>query len=129
VTFSSVGNLLQDFVIYMCRGTSCLDALLVSITVFYFSGVVFILLQSVEENSPISSFFLQSFLFNLLPSLFFLDIFQYAAESCCSKSSHRLVSFNPLKTEFLPNSIYKLSSYLTGNTLRLHYEAQPINAV
>jgi hypothetical protein len=25
--------------------------------------------------------------------------------------------------------IYKLSSYLTGNTLRLRYKAQPVNAV
>jgi hypothetical protein len=33
------------------------------------------------------------------------------------------------KTEFLLNNIYKLSSYLTGNTLRLRYKAQPVNAV
>jgi hypothetical protein len=38
-------------------------------------------------------------------------------------------SFNPLKTEFLLNDIYKSSSYLTGNTLRLHHKAQPVNAV
>jgi hypothetical protein len=38
-------------------------------------------------------------------------------------------SVNPLKTEFLLNNIYKFSSYLTGNTLRLHYKAQPVNAV
>jgi hypothetical protein len=37
--------------------------------------------------------------------------------------------FNPLKTEFPLNNIYKFSPYLTGNTLRLHYKAQPVNAV
>jgi hypothetical protein len=37
--------------------------------------------------------------------------------------------FNPLKTEFLHSFIYKSSSYLTGNTIRLHYKAQPVNAV
>jgi hypothetical protein len=26
-------------------------------------------------------------------------------------------------------NIYKFSSYLTGNTLRLRYKAQPVNAV
>jgi hypothetical protein len=36
---------------------------------------------------------------------------------------------NPLKTEFLQNFIYKSSPYLTGNILRLHYRAQPVNAV
>jgi hypothetical protein len=36
---------------------------------------------------------------------------------------------NSLKTEYLLNNIYKFSSYLTGNTLRLHYKAQPVNAV
>jgi hypothetical protein len=36
---------------------------------------------------------------------------------------------NPIKTGFLPNNIYKCSLYLTGNTLRLHYKAQPVNAV
>jgi hypothetical protein len=41
-------------------------------------------------------------------------------------SSYR---FNPLKTEFLLNSIYESSSYLTGNTLRLRYKDQPVNAV
>jgi hypothetical protein len=35
----------------------------------------------------------------------------------------------PLKTEFLLNNTYKFSPYLTGNTLRLHYKAQPVNAV
>jgi hypothetical protein len=38
-------------------------------------------------------------------------------------------SLNPLKTEFLLTNIYKSSSYLTGNTLRLRYKAQPVNAV
>jgi hypothetical protein len=36
---------------------------------------------------------------------------------------------NPLKTGFLLNNIYESSPYLTGNTLRLHYKAQPVNAV
>jgi hypothetical protein len=36
---------------------------------------------------------------------------------------------NPLKTEFLLNNIYKFSSYLTGNILRLRYKAQLVNAV
>jgi hypothetical protein len=31
--------------------------------------------------------------------------------------------------EFLQNYIYKFSSYLTGNTLRLRYKAQPVNAI
>jgi hypothetical protein len=35
-------------------------------------------------------------------------------------------SINPLKTEFLLNNIYKSSSYLTRNTLRLRYKAQPL---
>jgi hypothetical protein len=35
---------------------------------------------------------------------------------------------SPLKTEFLLNNISKSNSYLTGNTLRLHYKAQPVNA-
>jgi hypothetical protein len=34
----------------------------------------------------------------------------------------------PLKTKFLHNFIYKSSSYLTGNTLRLHFKAQQVNA-
>jgi hypothetical protein len=37
--------------------------------------------------------------------------------------------FNPLKTEFLHSCIYKSSPYHTENTLRLHYKAQPVNAV
>jgi hypothetical protein len=32
-------------------------------------------------------------------------------------------------TEFLLCNIYKSSPYLTGNTLRLRYKAQPVNAV
>jgi hypothetical protein len=38
-------------------------------------------------------------------------------------------SFNLSKTEFFLNTVYKLSPYLTGNTLRLPYKAQPVNAV
>jgi hypothetical protein len=34
-----------------------------------------------------------------------------------------------LKPTIHKNIIYKFSSYLTGNTLRLRYKAQPINAV
>jgi hypothetical protein len=40
-----------------------------------------------------------------------------------------IVNFNPLKTEFPLNYIYKFSPYLTGNTFRLHYKAQPVNDV
>jgi hypothetical protein len=36
---------------------------------------------------------------------------------------------NILKTQFLLNNIYKFGLYLRGNTLRLHYKAQPVNAV
>jgi hypothetical protein len=36
---------------------------------------------------------------------------------------------NPLKIEFLLRNIYKFSPYLTGNTSRLRYKAQPVNAV
>jgi hypothetical protein len=36
---------------------------------------------------------------------------------------------NSLSIEFLLNNIYKSSPYLTGNTLHLHYKAQPVNAV
>jgi hypothetical protein len=36
---------------------------------------------------------------------------------------------NPLKTELLLHNIYKSSSYLTGNALRLSYKEQPVNAV
>jgi hypothetical protein len=32
-------------------------------------------------------------------------------------------------TNTLPNNIYEFSSYLTGNTLRLRYKAQPGNVV
>jgi hypothetical protein len=35
----------------------------------------------------------------------------------------------PLKTEFVLHNIYKFSPYLTGNTLCLRYEDQPVNAV
>jgi hypothetical protein len=35
---------------------------------------------------------------------------------------------NLLETQILLNSIWKASSYLTGNTLRLRYKAQPVNA-
>jgi hypothetical protein len=39
------------------------------------------------------------------------------------------IRFNTLKTECFLDNIYKSSSYLTGNTLRLCYKVQPINAV
>jgi hypothetical protein len=42
---------------------------------------------------------------------------------------HFSVSINPLKTEFIHNFIYKFSLYVTGNTLRLRYKDQPVNAV
>jgi hypothetical protein len=34
-----------------------------------------------------------------------------------------------LKTEFFLNNTYRISSYLTENTLRLRYKAQQVNAV
>jgi hypothetical protein len=37
--------------------------------------------------------------------------------------------FNSFKPEIRLRSIQKFSSYLTGNTLRLRYKAQPVNAV
>jgi hypothetical protein len=43
------------------------------------------------------------------------------------KSSIRWL--NHLKTQFLLNSTYKSSPYVTGNKLRPHYKAQPVNAV
>jgi hypothetical protein len=36
---------------------------------------------------------------------------------------------NLFKPEVLLNDIKEFSSYLTGNTLRLQYKAQPVNAV
>jgi hypothetical protein len=39
------------------------------------------------------------------------------------------VNTEPSETAFLLHNIYKLSSYLTRNTLRLHYKAQPVNVV
>jgi hypothetical protein len=36
---------------------------------------------------------------------------------------------NPLKTKYVLSSIWEFSSYLTGNTLRLNYKVQPVNAV
>jgi hypothetical protein len=41
----------------------------------------------------------------------------------------KLKWYNPLKTEFLLNNIWRFSSYITGNTLRLRYKAQTVNAV
>jgi hypothetical protein len=38
-------------------------------------------------------------------------------------------NIKPSDTAFLLNNIHNLSSYLTGNTLRLCYKAQPVNAV
>jgi hypothetical protein len=40
-----------------------------------------------------------------------------------------LTQFNPLKTEFLHNLIYKFSLYLTGSTLHLRYKNEPVDAV
>jgi hypothetical protein len=39
-----------------------------------------------------------------------------------------MLFINSWKTTFLLNNIYKSGLYLTGNTLRLHYKAQPVNA-
>jgi hypothetical protein len=50
-------------------------------------------------------------------------------EHIIRKFFKQLRIINPLKTEFVLNNIQKFSLYLTGNTLRLHYKAQPVNAV
>jgi hypothetical protein len=42
---------------------------------------------------------------------------------------HHITYVNELKPELHVNNIYKSSSYLTGNTLRLHYRDQPVNDV
>jgi hypothetical protein len=39
------------------------------------------------------------------------------------------LTLNPLHTEILLNNIYEFGPHLTGNALRLHYKAQPVNAV
>jgi hypothetical protein len=59
---------------------------------------------------------------------------QFAVHNHCS--IQRCITFsvdknssNPLTTEFLKNFIQECSPYLIGNTLRLRYKAQPINAV
>jgi hypothetical protein len=61
------------------------------------------------------------------------DILKYECrDSCQSKDfipSRNALLFTPLKTEFLHNFINKSSLYLTGNSLRLRYKAQPVNAV
>jgi hypothetical protein len=59
---------------------------------------------------------------------------KYTPDQCYSTWGTRrhlkgYVKFNPIKTGFLLNNIYKFSSYLTRNTLRLHYKAQPVNTV
>jgi hypothetical protein len=40
-----------------------------------------------------------------------------------------VINRNPSRTQFILNNIYNLSSYFTGNTLRLRYEDQQVNAV
>jgi hypothetical protein len=50
-------------------------------------------------------------------------------EASCFMAGAKPIGLNPLKTEFFLNNIYKFSVYLTGNTLRLHYKAQPVNAI
>jgi hypothetical protein len=54
--------------------------------------------------------------------------FLHTAPSACGLL--RLLSdLNPSNTEFILNNVYKFCLHLTGNTLRLHYKAQPVNAV
>jgi hypothetical protein len=52
----------------------------------------------------------------------FLITFIYQILTVCN------IRFNTLRTGYIPNNIYKLSSYLTGNTLTLHYTFQAVNA-
>jgi hypothetical protein len=56
-------------------------------------------------------------------------VYNLDAKSVVKEPTEEKRAVNALKTEFLHNFIYKSSSYLTGNTLRLHYKAQPVNAV
>jgi hypothetical protein len=42
---------------------------------------------------------------------------------------HSITEINPLNTEFLLNDIYKLRSYLTGNTLHLRFKDKLVNSV
>jgi hypothetical protein len=51
-----------------------------------------------------------------------------AAPSATSLALKKL-NWNPLMADFHRNSIQEFSSYLTGNTLRLRYRDQPVNAV
>jgi hypothetical protein len=46
-----------------------------------------------------------------------------------NRTGRILLVVNSLRTEFHQNYIHIFSPYLTGNTSRLHYRAQPVNAV
>jgi hypothetical protein len=74
-----------------------------------------------------SNVFLRVFRVKILNAFFFRSFYTSFLYHL-SGFNHRS-HFNPLKTEFLPNNIYKSSSYLTGDISRLHYQAQPVNAV
>jgi hypothetical protein len=63
----------------------------------------------------------------LLPPAVWPDSSSLRTLTCAQFSCSR--EANPLNTELRLNDIYKCSSYLTGNTLRLRYRDQPVNAV
>jgi hypothetical protein len=46
-----------------------------------------------------------------------------------TSSTRRRRSLTLQVLKFLQNAVYKYSPHLTGNTLRLRYKAQPVNAV
>jgi hypothetical protein len=46
----------------------------------------------------------------------------------CGKNSEHF-NVNSLMAEFIFKNIQKFKSYLTGNTLRLRYKVEPVDAV
>jgi hypothetical protein len=51
--------------------------------------------QSMDEKSLVSSFFLQSFLFDFVPALFsLLDVIQYLAKLSCFQSFHGVFPYS-----------------------------------
>jgi hypothetical protein len=53
----------------------------------------------------------------------------YPPDFIIKKNIRRWLQFMKLLNPLLQNNIYKSSLYLTGNTLRLRYKEQPVNAV
>jgi hypothetical protein len=54
---------------------------------------------------------------------------QALSELAIYETPDLVADISTLKVKFLLNNIYKSSPYHTGNTLRLRYKAQPVNAV